>query len=189
MRTRSVHLHDLLQAPTAISVGSLELVREGSRDIDTTAGKIKIVLGRVGDLADGYVARRFDMSSDAGAIVDATCDKVGMAMIGAAAWEHAIVPKPVIATILARNVFNSAITLYNGLNDPCKRSIRPPKSGKYAMAADNIAFGAFMLADELEQGSANYRVARNVGYVATVAGLTFGLVAAKHYVQNDFDIV
>lgn len=189
MKTRSIHPADLLQVPTAISIASLELVREGCRDIDTPSGKVKIALGRTGDLLDGYVARRFNMSSDAGAIADATCDKVGMAMVGAAAWQHNIVPKSIIATMVARNIFNTGMTFHNGLNDPDKRAIRPPKSGKYAMAADNLAFGAFMLADELEQGSTSYRVARGVGYAAAAAGLAFGVIAAKHYAQSDFDTV
>lgn len=189
MKTRSIHLRDLFKAPTAVTASSFGLVCDGSRKIDTTAGKLKIFIGRSGDVVDGYVARKFNMSSDAGAIADATSDKLGMAVIAAAAWKHDIVPKPVIAVMTARNVFNAGVSLYNGLNDPDKRSIRPPKSGKYAMAADNLSFGAFMLADELEQGSTNYRVARGIGYVAAGAGVIFGCVAAKRYLENDFDTV
>lgn len=187
MKERDIQLADLLQLPTAITVGSFALVCDGSRKIDTTAGKLEIAAGRLGDIADGLVARKLDMSSDAGAVADAVCDKLGMAAIGTAMWQREIAPRPLLAAMAARNLVNAGATLYNGIRDTEKRAIRPPKSGKYAMAADNLSLGAFLLADELQQGSTAYKCARGLGYAAAAVGLVCGIDATRRYLRGDFD--
>lgn len=189
MKERDINPADLLQLPTAITLGSFALVCDGSRKIDTTAGKWEIAAGRFGDVVDGFVARKFNMSSDAGALADAACDKFGMTAIGTALWQHEIAPRPLLAAMAARNAINAGATFYNGLRDTQKRAIRPPKSGKYAMAVDNISLGAFMIADELQQGSAGYKFARGLGYAAAGAGLIWGIDAARRYVTGDFDFI
>ena len=185
--TRQINAQDLLQAPTAITAASFAMVLDGSRKIDTPEGKAEAIIGRIGDIVDGYVARKFDMTSDAGAIADVTADKLGMLAIAIGAWRHDIVPKPILAAMAAKHVTNAAATLYNGLTDEKKRSIRPPKSGKYSMAADTVSLGAFMLADELEPHSPGYRIARRIGYTAFAAGMAFGTVSTRHYVKGEFD--
>lgn len=184
--TREIRAKDLLKPPTAISVGALSLVVDGSRKLDTRAGKCEVAIGRLGDIADGFVARSLDMTSDAGAIADVTCDKLGMLAIGLGAWQKDIAPKPLLAAMGAKHVINAAATLYNGLADEKKRSIRPPKSGKYSMAADNISLGAFLLADELGPESRAYTAVRALGYTAAMAGFAYGAVATHHYVNNEF---
>lgn len=116
-----------------------------------------------------------------------TADKLGMLATTYGAWQHDIVPKPILGVMVAKHLTNSAATLYNGIHDEQKRSIRPPKSGKYSMAADNIAIGAFLIADELERGTDAYKAMRAVGYVATAVGLAFGIDATTRYVHGDFD--
>lgn len=188
MRQRSVHPRDLLQLPTAITAGSLGLVCDGSNHIDTTRGKVEVAVGRFGDVVDGYVARKYDMVSDAGAIADAASDKLGMAVIGRALWKHDIAPKPVLLGMAARNLMNAGATLYNGLHDPEKHAIRPPKDGKYAMAADNISLGAFMVADALKERPTAHKIARGIGYTAAVVGTIVGLKATKRYLHGEFDM-
>lgn len=185
--TRDIRAKDLLQAPTAITAVSFGAVVEGSRRLDTREGKIQVIAGRIGDVVDGFVARKFDMSSDAGAIADVTADKLGMLAIATGAWKHDIVPRPILVAMAAKHITNAGATLYNGLTDDKKRSIRPPKSGKYSMAADTLSLGAFMLADELDPESSAYHVARGIGYTAFVAGMVFGAVSTRHYLKNEFD--
>ncbi len=187
MGERSVKPRDLLQAPTGITLGSFALVCHGAKNITSRTGKIEIAAGRMGDVVDGYVARRFNMSSDAGAIADVTCDKVGMAIIGASLLKNDIAPKPVLAAIAARNIVNAGATLYHGFADDDHRAIRPPKSGKYAMAAENMSLGAFMLADELKEGSCSKKIVRGIGYAAATAGIIFGIHATKGYIEGNFD--
>lgn len=188
MTERHIDPRDLLQLPTAITAASFALVVDGSTRLDTRRGKAEVFAGRAGDVLDGIVARKLDMSSDAGAIADAACDKLGMLAIGISAWQRDIVPKPILAAMAAKHAVNSAATLYNGLRDEQRRSIRPPKSGKLGMVADNISIGAFIIAGELEQGSRGKRIALALGYTAAAAGLAFGAVAAHHYLRGEFDV-
>lgn len=184
---RNVCAKDLLQLPTAITAVSFAAVLEGSRRIDTREGKALIAAGRLGDVVDGFVARKFNMSSDAGAIADVVADKLGMLAIGTGMWRHDIAPKPLLLAMAAKHTVNSGATLINGLGDHQKRAIRPPKSGKYSMAADNLSLLSFALADGLEAGSAGYRVARGLGWAAAGVGMAFGFVAMRHYLHNEFD--
>lgn len=185
--SREIHMSDLAKAPSIITGVSFGTVLAGARHLDTPGGKFAVLAGRAGDLVDGYVARKFDMSSDAGAIADVTADKLGMLAIGHSAWKRDIVPKPVLAAMGAKHLTNAVATTYNGLRDKQRRSIRPPKSGKLSMFADNISIGAFLIADELQPGTAEYRSARAVGYAAFAAGLAFGIDAAHHYISGEFD--
>ena len=184
--SRNVRAKDLLRPPTLITAASFGLVLDGVRKIDTREGKIEIALGRLGDLADGLVARKFDQSSDAGAIADATCDKLGILAIGSKIWHENLAPKQILAGIAVKHAVNAVATTYNGLHDADKRSIRPPKSGKFSMAADNLALGAFLLADECKNPQTK-NIARGVGYAAATAGLAFGIYSTARYLHGDFD--
>ena len=186
MTERNIRPKDLLQPPTAITAASLALVLDGSRKLDTPAGKLEVVAGRMGDLVDGFVARKFDMSSDAGAIADVLADKIGMGAIGVSAWQRELVPKPVLVGMAIRHLTSASATLYNGLRDPARRAIRPPKSGKFGMAADTLSVASFMLAHELEEDTRARAIVEALGYTAAVAGLVFGAIATRHYIRGEF---
>jgi phosphatidylglycerophosphate synthase len=115
--TRHINPHDFLKPPTAITAVSLAGVLTGAAHLDTRRGKFLAAVSRLGDLADGYVARRYDMSSDAGALADVVSDKLGMLAIGIGMWKHDIAPKPVLITMAAKHSLNAVATLYNGLGD------------------------------------------------------------------------
>ena len=185
--TRNLRAKDLLKPPTAITAASFAMVLHGSQHLDTKTGKAEVVIGRIGDVVDGMVARKFEMSTDAGALADVTADKLGMLAIALSTAKHDIVPKPILTAMAIKHITNATATIYNGLTDKKQRSIRPPKSGKYGMAADTISLGAFMLADELEPGSPKYRLARGLGYAAFAAGMVFGAISTRRYLKGDFD--
>lgn len=187
MSQRSVHVRDLAKAPTAITAASFASVIYGARHIETTKGKLAVGIGRFGDLVDGFVARRFDQSTDAGAIADVTSDKLGMAAICAALWHKDVAPKPVILNIVARNIINSCATVHHGVTDTEHESIRPPKSGKYAMAADNLAIASYLTADALRKNPKTERAFRLIGHTAAAAGFIIGTHATTRYVKGDFD--
>ncbi len=184
---RDIRAKDLLQVPTAITALSFATVLKGVKHIETPEGKAMIAAGRFGDVVDGFVARKLDMSSDAGAIADVVADKLGMLAISVGMWRHDIAPKPVLIGMAAKHAINAGATLYNGLGDENKRAIRPPKSGKYGMAADNISLLSFAAASELQPGTTSYRVARGLGWAAAAAGAVFGVVSARHYIRGEFD--
>lgn len=184
---RDIRAKDLLQVPTAITAVSFASVLAGARHIDTPQGKALVAAGRFGDVVDGFVARKLDMSSDAGAIADVVADKLGMLAISVGMWKHDIAPKSVLAGMAAKHALNAGATLYNGLRDENKRAIRPPISGKYGMAADNVSLLSFAVASELQPGTTGYRLARGLGWAAAAAGAAFGVVSARHYIKGEFD--
>ncbi|NCU38059.1 CDP-alcohol phosphatidyltransferase family protein [Candidatus Saccharibacteria bacterium] len=187
--TREIRPKDLLKLPSLITAVSLGAVCLGAEHIDTPTGKAIAAIGRAGDLVDGYIARKFDMTSDAGAIADVTADKLGMLRLGAAMWQHDITPKPVLATMALRHAISAGATLYNGISDEQKRSIRPPRVGKISMGADSLSFCAFGVADELQKGSSAHKIAYGLGWTAAIIGAGTGAVALKHYWRGEFNVV
>lgn len=188
---KDIRAHDLAHLPTAISVTGLALVALGSRHIDTKAGKMAIAAGRGLDLVDGVVARRTHTESNAGAIVDAVCDKVGVGIIANALWQQAkqndtpIVERPTVAAIAAKNLVNASATLYHDLSTP-DSTARPTRSGKLSMFCDNIAVAASFLAHESIPNSRVYKISRGMGYVAVAAGMAFGAHAMYSYTHGHF---
>lgn len=85
-KEKVMNYRDLFTVSTAVTASSLGLVLNGCRSIDTIAGVNQIMLGRCGDLLDGYLARLLNQTSDMGAFADTAADKIGMAAIIAAAW-------------------------------------------------------------------------------------------------------
>lgn len=218
MKRRNIRSRDILLPPSMVSAASFGLVARGADHLNTPEGLAKVTVGRLGDIADGFVARHglpslkklADSSpehpasnwlerymawsdkhdtweSDAGAIVDVTLDKLGMALIAKSAWQKEIMPRPLIVAMTGKHLANAAATLVNGLDDKKKRAIRPPKSGKLSMAADNASLFAFSVANLLEQDGGGRKIARGLGYTAALAGMGFGFVATRHYLKNEFD--
>lgn len=183
---RDLHARDLAKLPTLITAGSLALVLNGCRSIDTVKGVNQIVAGRTGDLLDGLVARVLDQSSDAGAIADTVADKAGMLAIAESAWRNEAIPKPILATIMGRQGLNAALTVAAGYRYP-KSSFRPTKSGKIGMAADNVAFIGYLYANALEREHPELNLhqgARHLGQAAFAASSAFGTAATGSYIRR-----
>lgn len=183
---RNVCLKDLPTAPNAISVAALALVMDGCKNIGTIEGVNKIGVGRGLDLFDGAVARWLDQSSDMGAIVDVTCDKLGMAAICRAAWKENAVPKPYLSYIVGKHTLHAGLTLANGYVHP-EESFRPPKSGKVSMFVDNLAGGAYLYANAYEQSGDQPEVAKALkkgAHAIAAASVVSELVALPAFTRR-----
>lgn len=183
---RDLHAKDLLKPPTLITIGSLGLVLNGCRSIDSIKGVNQIALGRAGDLIDGVVARALNQTSDAGAITDTVADKTGMLAIAEAAWRKNAIPKMVLEIIMSRQTLNAGLTIATGYRHP-EASFRPTRSGKIAMAADNVAFLGYLYANALEQeypDSNLHKAARGIARAAFITGSTLGASATTHYIKR-----
>ena len=115
--TRNLRAKDLLKPPTAITAASFAMVLHGSQHLDTKTGKAEVIIGRIGDVVDGMVARKFEMSTDAGALADVTADKLGMLAIALGTAKHDIVPKPILTAMAIKHITNATATIYNGLTE------------------------------------------------------------------------
>lgn len=55
---RRIEFQDLTLPPTAVTAASLAVTIDGARRLDTRAGKLQAIGGRLGDVVDGFVARK-----------------------------------------------------------------------------------------------------------------------------------
>lgn len=163
---------DIATVPNAVSTAGLALVAAGIEQIDKPEGVAMITAGRMLDLVDGKVARATGRTSDFGATVDATADKVGMGLIIAAAWRKDAVPKPALAAMIAQNILN---TLANGLDTHRhpNAGLRPTKAGKYAMGLQSLALGTYLAGNTLRDNHPNAsKVLRGIGHAAAIVGVS-----------------
>lgn len=178
----------LFKAPTLVTLGSLALVLNGCRTIDTVNGVNQIVAGRCGDLLDGYLARLLDQSSDIGALVDTAADKIGMAAIlGAAAYKHAIPPLP-LSVITGKQLLNVGLTSLTAINHP-HQGFRPNQSGKYAMAADTAACVGYLYSNALKNEYPELNLhqgAELLGRIGFAAGSALSIPATIEYTERAF---
>lgn len=180
-----IHREDVLTAPNAISAAGFALVLDGARKIDEPAGLAEVAVGRGLDLLDGTVARATGQSSELGAAVDATLDKFGGLAILAAEWRKGIAPKAAIAGIFVQNVANGIATA-RAMSKYPDEELAPSTAGKYAMATQNLALGAYAAAN-LAKDSApkTSKFLRGAGHVATFVGVgVFGLKATTDYIKR-----
>lgn len=178
---------DFFKPPTLVTAASLALVIDGCRSIETVSGMNKIVLGRSGDLLDGVLARWLDMTSDAGAFADTAADKLGMLAIASAAWRKDAIPKSVLSTIIAKQTASVALTAATAIRHP-DASFRPSQTGKYAMAADNLAFLGYgyanALRNERPDETSLITGAQTLGRVAFAAGSILSVPTIGNYAQR-----
>jgi phosphatidylglycerophosphate synthase len=186
---RSLELKDLISAPTTISLAGLALVIHGSKRIDTLEGVCEVAVGRGFDLLDGFCARAFEQESDMGALVDASCDKIGMGFMVANAWRKNVVPKEALSLIIASNTINASLSGVAALRNP-KIRYRPPKNGKHAMSFYNAGLIGYAYAHVLEKEfpeSHLHEPIRTLSKVAIIAGTTLAIPAAGEYLHRAID--
>lgn len=178
----------LFKPPTLVTMGSLALVLNGCRKIDTVSGVNQIVLGRCGDLVDGYLARLLNQSSDIGALADTAADKLGMmAILTAAAYKHAIPPLP-LSTIAGKQLLNVGLTSLTAINHPGE-GFRPNQFGKLAMAADTAACVGYLYSNafKLHHPEKNLHEGFELlGRIGFAAGSALSTPATLEYAERAF---
>lgn len=186
-KTRGSFAKDVFTLPNAITTAGYWLVCDGCRDITALHGAAKIAAGRTLDIVDGRVARRFGQESNVGALIDASCDKLGLLHILQAAWKHQAAPKSVIGTLAALHAVNAAASTVASVRHP-EASYRPPQSGKFAMALGNVAIICNIAASAAERhAGAPSRLSNtlnHVGAAAFIASLPLSAHAAHCYIKR-----
>ena len=183
---RSLEYRDLFQLPTAISAGGLGLVAKGCRSIDTVRGVNYIAAGRGLDLVDGAIARALEQESDAGALADATLDKLGMTLIAASALRHNAVPAYALGSMFASNLTSTGLTIAASLRHP-HNSYRPTKAGKHSMAAFNVGILSFLYANALQNEHSELNLHpqfQKLGHIATGAGIALAIPTNAEYASR-----
>lgn len=171
--------------PSAISLVGGILAVDGARRIDTPLGIAEVAVGRGLDLIDGPVARALDQTSELGAAVDATTDKLAGLALLVSEWRKGIAPRSALAAIGAQNVMNGVATFVAQRRHP-DQELTPSVDGKRAMFAQNIALGAYAVSHVLaERQPRAAQALRGLGHVAAAVGVGYyGLRATVGYIQR-----
>ena len=178
---------DVFTIPNSISMIGAALVMHGSKKINTAEGLAECAVGRLADVLDGKVARMTGQTSNFGAALDATTDKIVMAKILYELHKKKeIVPEEALVFIAASNLVNAIATGIANLRSDEKAETRPTKSGKLAMAGETVTLMSYIAAHIAEQNK-NPKLAEilhKLGAGAFAASLPFAVHATHTYIKR-----
>ena len=178
---------DVFTIPNLISVTGAALAIHGSEKIDTTEGLVECAVGRLADVLDGKVARMTGQTSNFGAALDATTDKIVMAKILYEMNKKGLAPKYVLGTVALLNSINAVATGIANLRSDEKAETRPTKSGKVGLAMETaalVAYAAAELADKRTDNPKPAKLLRKLGATAFAASLPFAAHATCTYIKR-----
>lgn len=127
------------------------------------------------DWIDGYVARRFDQVTRIGKLVDPLVDRLLLATATITLLIAGLLPWPLLALILVRDVVVLGVSLAWFAGIP---PIPVSRVGKLATALLMIGIPGFLLAGVDWTGAGTIRV---VAWTSTVAGIVAYYMAAARY--------
>lgn len=178
---------DIFTVPNLISVAGAVLAIHGSEKINTAEGLAECAVGRLADVLDGKVARMTGQTSNTGAALDATTDKIVMAKILYEMNKRELAPKHVLGTVAILNSMNAAATGIANLRSDEKAETRPTKSGKVGLAMETaalVAYAAAELADKRADSPKPAEALRKLGAGAFAASLPFAAHATCTYIKR-----
>ena len=178
---------DVFTIPNLISVTGAALAIHGSKKIDTAEGLAECAVGRLADVLDGKVARMTGQTSNFGAALDATTDKIVMAKILYEMHKKGLAPKKVLGTVATLNSINAVATGIANLRSKEKAETRPTKSGKVGLAMETavlVAYAAAELADRRTDNPKPAKLLRKLGAVAFATSLPLATHATYTYVKR-----
>ena len=177
---------DVFTIPNFISMTGAALAIHGSEKIDTAEGLVECAVGRLADVLDGKVARMTGQTSNFGAALDATTDKIVMAKILYEMNKKGLAPKHVLGIVATLNLINAGATGIANLRSDEKGETRPTKSGKLAMAGETVTLISYIAAHIAEQDK-NPKLAkllRKLEAGAFAASLPFAAHATCTYIKR-----
>ena len=178
---------DVFTIPNSISMIGAALAMRGSKEIDTPEGLAKCAVGRSADVLDGIVARTTGQTSNTGAALDATADKIVMAKILYEMNKKGLAPKYALGTVALLNSINAVATGIANLRSDEKAETRPTKSGKVGLAMETtalVAYAAAELADKRADSPKPAKLLRKLGAGAFAASLPFAVHATHTYIKR-----
>ena len=178
---------DVFTIPNLISVTGAALAIHGSNKIDTAEGLAECAVGRLADVLDGKVARMTEQTSNFGAALDATTDKIVMAKILYEMNKKELAPKHVLGIVATLNLINAGATGIANLRSDERAETRPTKSGKVGLAMETaalVAYAAAELADKRTDNPKPAKLLRKLGAGAFAASLPFAAHATCTYIKR-----
>ncbi len=175
----NIRREDIITPANAVSVMGLMLVVAGSLRLDTLPGVILIGTGRLLDIADGYIARR-TRTSEFGAALDASLDKLAILVIVTSALWYQAVPWPLLLWVFGQNLVNAMFAIAAWSRG---RPLHSSLYGKRTIFLQNLAIGLLLLAHFVPEGAIETFVV-GAGVIAGAASVPLGLHATKNYAHQ-----
>ena len=178
---------DVFTIPNAITLTGGILAWRGAEELNNPCGLSKAALGRLLDIIDGPVSRLTGQTSDVGAALDATTDKIVMAKILYEMNKKELAPKYVLGTVAILNSINAVATGIANLRSDEKAETRPTKSGKVGLAMETAALVAYAAAELVDKRTDNPKPAeilRKLGAGAFAASLPPAVHATCTYIKR-----
>ena len=178
---------DVFTIPNAITLTGGILAWRGAEELNNPCGLSKAALGRLLDIIDGPVSRLTGQTSDVGAALDATTDKIVMAKILYEMNKKELAPKYVLGTVAILNSINAVATGIANLRSDEKAETRPTKSGKVGLAMETAALVAYAAAELVDKRTDNPKPAeilRKLGAGAFAASLLPAAHATCTYIER-----
>ena len=178
---------DVFTIPNSISMIGAALVMHGSEKIDKPEGLAECAVGRLADVLDGKIARMTGQTSNFGAALDATTDKIVMTKILYEMNKKRLAPKKVLVAVAVLNSINAVATGIANLRSKEKAETRPTKSGKVGLAMETaalVAYAAAELVDKRTDSPKPAEILRKLGAGAFAASLPFAVHATHTYIKR-----
>lgn len=165
--------------PNVLTIVGLLIVLYGLFEISRQhfwLGFVALLVGRLCDVADGWVAERTHTKSPLGEILDATADKIGTFATVIVLYGVAVLPLwAVVALALPHAMIGAIATVAFWRN----KRLHPSRLGKISMMIAWLAVGGFVLLHAAHL-SATSLFAFAV-YAITLCSTIIGLYAAMRY--------
>lgn len=174
----------LLTLPTLITLAGVVLVLIGvwqSIAGNKWLGLALIIVGRLCDNLDGYLARSMNQMTEFGAKLDATADKGGIFILGLYLVAYGATYTATVVLVLiaiALQMYIATMTLVARYFRHINLEVNKP--GKHAMFALSGGFVFFLLSSAFASGFAAELVVR-IGWMTTVFAIFLSVLAITEY--------
>lgn len=175
MNVPEIKRRDVFAPANFVSVVGLVFTLYGAFHITSLTGVIFVGVGRFIDVFDGIVARSTH-ASPFGALVDATCDKIGIAVLLSTVWIADLAPYWLLIYIALQNIMS--ITL-NWLTASRDGEPKASKDGKYTMFLQNLSLGSYALGNVID-----FRPLTVLGLCIGIVSMYWAARAIQGYVQH-----
>lgn len=173
----------------AVTAAGAGLVLSGVHDINrgrTHRGIVKVALGRLFDIGDGFVAEKTKTKSRTGAFFDAFVDKLEVGVALPVLAKKDIIPRRAVKTIVIQNAAN---VVFTGIAKARGRDIDSSLAGKYTTTAQWTEITLGGITNILKDGQNNHEVTlQRLNLASEVVATGLGLLATAGYAETALDL-
>lgn len=157
-----------------VVAGLLEILKE-----NYWLGSVLIIIGRLCDLLDGWLAESTKTKSPLGELLDASIDKLGTILTIVVFYVAALAPWWVLTALLLPHI----VIIFISLNARRQKvTLHPSRTGKLSMAAVWAALFGLVLIQALDWSV--WSIGSVITYTIAMMSVALGVVAATGYVFN-----